>query len=154
MTWTYDGAPGTSDAAGRRDSVRFLVGDTDTNDQQVTDEEITFALNSAADDVYLAAAITARAISGKYARRVDTSVESIRSSYSQLRENYLKLAQRLEKQAKKYGSVGMGVPVAGGISVSEIDSNEENSDRPDPAFRRRMFRNPPDGYDEDDYSLN
>ena len=40
MTWTYGGAPGTTSSATRRDAVRLLVGDTDTTDQQVSDEEI------------------------------------------------------------------------------------------------------------------
>ena len=38
MTWTYSGDPATN----ARDSIRFLVGDTDTNDQLVSDEEIAW----------------------------------------------------------------------------------------------------------------
>ena len=45
MAWSYDATDlGTSTASGRLNSVRLLVGDTDTNDQQVQNEEITFAL--------------------------------------------------------------------------------------------------------------
>jgi len=49
MTWTYGGAPGTTTSATRRDAVRLLVGDTDTTDQQITDEEIAFGLSQASE---------------------------------------------------------------------------------------------------------
>lgn len=150
MTWTYSNSPGTDTAAGRRDAVRALVGDTDTNDQQITDEVIAFFLSQSSDDVYSAAALSARSIAGLYARQVDADFEGVSSKYSQLRDNYYELATRLDRQAKKYGAVGLGVPVAGGISISEIDSVEENDDRPDPFFRRRQFRNPPE-LDGEDY---
>jgi len=150
VTWTYDGAPGIDTAAARRDAVRVLVGDTDTNDQQATDETIAFFLSQAANDVYSAAALTARSIAGTYARYVDTDFEGVSTKYSQRRDNYYELATRLDRQAKKFGSVGLGVPVAGGISISEIDSVEEDDDRPDPFFRRRQFRNPPE-LDGEDY---
>lgn len=149
MTWTYSGTPGTSTAAERRDAVRYKIGDTDTTDQQATDEEIAFALAQASDDIYTASAIAARAIAGKYSRYADTSIDAVKTSYSQLSKSYMALAGRLEAEAKKYGSVGLGVPLVGGISISEMDSVEEDSDRVRPAFRREQFRNPPN--DEDDY---
>lgn len=138
MAWTYGESPGTDTDSGRRDAVRLLIGDTDTNDQQLQDAEVDFALSQANNAVYSAAAIAARAIAGKYGRLVDTSFDSVKTSYSQRRDQYLVLAQNLEKQAKKYGS--LGVPVAGGISISDMDSVEEDDDRPKPAFRRGQFR--------------
>ena len=50
MTWTYTGDPNVSD----RDKIRFLIGDTDTNDQLVNDEEIEWALTEAGS-IYQAA---------------------------------------------------------------------------------------------------
>ena len=41
MAWTYSGDPSSS----ARDAIRFLVGDTDTNDQLVTNEEIAWVNN-------------------------------------------------------------------------------------------------------------
>ena len=38
MTWTYSGNPSSTE----RDAVRFLVGDTDTNDQLLSNEEIDY----------------------------------------------------------------------------------------------------------------
>ena len=52
MAWSYDATNlGTSTVAERLNSVRLLVGDTDTNDQQVQNEEIIFALNQTSDNV-------------------------------------------------------------------------------------------------------
>lgn len=150
MAWNYDSAPGTSTADGRRDAVRLLIGDTDTNDQQIQDEEITFALDEASDGVYQAAAIVARAIAGKYARRVDTDFETVSASYSQRHKHYLDLAARLDRQAVLQGG-GIGTPLIGGVSESEMDSVEDDDDRVEPAFRRKQFRNPPD-VDDDEQS--
>ena len=151
MTWTYGGTPGTATAAERRDAVRLLIGDTDTNDQQVPDEEITFALAQASDDVYGAAAVMARTLAAKYARLVDVSFDSVRTAYSQRREQYLVLAQQMEVEAKKRGLGGLGLPGAGGISIDTIEGVRQQTDRPSSAFRMGMFDNPPGvpGSDDD-----
>jgi hypothetical protein len=143
MTWTYGGAPGTTTSATRRDAVRLLVGDTDTTDQQVSDEEIAFALSQTSDDIYNAGALMCRTIAGKYSRLVDTSIESVSSSYSQRAKQYSELAVRLVKEGKRLGSVGLGVPVAGGMSISEMQGVEDDTDRVPSAFRVDQFSNPP-----------
>jgi hypothetical protein len=150
MTWTYDGSPGTDTAATRRDSVRFLVGDTDTNDQQSTDEEISFCLSQASNDVYLAAAIVARGIAATYARSVDSSIESVRIAASQRQAHYMDLAKSLDAQATKYGSTGLGDIFIGGISEDAMETVREDDDRVRPQFRLRQFRNPPTDSDYDD----
>jgi hypothetical protein len=143
MTWTYGGAPGTTSAATRRDAVRLLVGDTDTTDQQTSDEEIAFALSQGSDDVYIAGAVICRALSGKFARLVDTSVESVSSSYSQRATQYAELAVRLTKDSKRLGSGGLGVPDAGGMSIADMIAVESDPDRVPGAFRIDQFNNPP-----------
>jgi hypothetical protein len=143
MTWTYGGAPGTTTSATRRDAVRLLVGDTDTTDQQVSDEEIAFALSQTSDDIYNGGALICRALAGTYSRLVDTSIESVSSSYSQRAAQYSELAARLVKEGKRFGSVGLGVPVAGGMSISEMESVEDDLDRVPSAFRVDQFSNPP-----------
>ena len=142
MTWTYDSNPGTATAVQRRDAVRTLVGDTDTNDQQQSDEQIAFYLDQASNDVYLAAAAAAKAIAFTYARKADTTFDAVSVSYSQLSTNYDKMASKLEKQAKKFGLSGLGVPLVGGVSKGDVDSVDTDTDRVEPAFRRNQFRNP------------
>jgi hypothetical protein len=152
MTWTYDGTPGTATAAGRRDAVRMLVGDTDTTDQQSTDEEIAFALDQASNGVYGASAIVARSLAGQYARRVDTTFGSVSSANSQRSKSYLDLATRYEREALTKDGSGLGAPSAGGISISAMDSVEDDSDRVEPAFKRDMFKDSalidPEPYEE------
>lgn len=138
MTYTYGQNPGTTTPSRRKDSVRWLVGDTDDSDPQVQDEEIEFALGEAGDNVYRAAAITARAIAGKYSRLVDTTVDEtgLRARYDQRQKSYHDLAAKLEEQSKKYGSsAGLGVPAAGGISRDDVESARTDADRVKPVFR-------------------
>lgn len=147
MAWTYTNDP----ANVPRDAVRLLVGDTDTDDQKVTDEAIAFFLDQAGDDTYLAAALSARSIAASYAVEVDTKFESVSSDYSQLSENYYKLATKLEAQSKKFGSRGLGLPAAGGLTYSDIRANDQNDDRVQPKFKQDQFANPPRGYEGDKY---
>ena len=149
MTWTYDPTnAGTGNAAARLDAVRLLVGDTNTNDQQVQDEEIAFALSESNDNVYYAAAWVARAIAGKYARQVTTELDGQLSvEYSDLAKQYSKLADQLEYQSLKTGG-GLGIK-AGGITKTDIEIAREQTNRVKPTFRRDRFWNPPtyDGMD-------
>lgn len=122
------------------DSVRFLVGDTDTVSPQLTDPEIQFALDQNAN-IYAAAAICARALAARYARRVDTKFETVESRYSQLRDSYEMLARSLDAQAKKKGT--LGAPIAGGISRAEVEAVQADVNRVKPFFYDSLFANPP-----------
>lgn len=145
MTWTYDPTnAGTDSAAERLDAVRLLVGDTDTNEQQVQDEEIEFALIQSKDNIYYAASLVARVLASKYSRRVNIDLDGqLREDYSDLSKHYYRLADDLEYQGKKI-SGGMGM-IAGGINRTEVEANRENTNRVQPSFRRDQFDNPPDG---------
>ena len=153
MAWSYDATNlGTSTLAERINSVRLLVGDTDTNDQQVQNEEVTFALNQTSDNVYYAAAWCARSIAAQYSRRVTQNLSgALSADYSDLQEHYTSLAETLEHQGKKSGAV-VGIK-AGGISIATVDNVRQNTDRIAPSFRRDRFRNPP-SYSGDDYDYN
>ena len=125
-------------------SVRFLVGDA-IEPYQLSDAEIAFSLDQMNSNTYLAAAFCARALSAFYARRVDTRFETIDSKYSQLRDSYERLARSLESQGKKQG--GLGLPIAGGLTKSEVDLATQNTDRLDPYFYDGMFENAPEQND-------
>lgn len=45
MTWSYSGDPGAS----ALDEVRFLIQDTDTSDQLLSDEELSYLITAYAD---------------------------------------------------------------------------------------------------------
>lgn len=51
MTFTYSGNPGAS----ALDEVRFLIQDTDTNEQLLSNEEITYLLSAYDNDAFGAA---------------------------------------------------------------------------------------------------
>jgi hypothetical protein len=130
VSWSYSGNPASSD----RDQVRFLIGDTNTNDQLVTNEEIDWALTEGGP--YTAAAISARAISALFARRADFEVsKDLKVSFSKQAEAYAKLAVTLETKA----STVSPTPYAGGISVDDKDTQEADTDRVKPSFKRSDF---------------
>lgn len=137
MTWSYSGDPSTSD----KDAVRFLVGDTDTNDQLAQDEEIDWVLTRTRT-IEGAAAGVARAIAGLFAREVDGSLEDQDFSDSQRREAYLALARTLDAMAQKAptrSGQNKPKPLITGVRESEMESVREDTDRVRPAFYYGLF---------------
>lgn len=143
MAWSYDPTDlDTTTASGRLNTVRLLVGDTETVDQQVQNEEITFGLSENGDNVYYAGAWVARAIASKYSRKVNTSLDgALKADYSDLAKQYKALADDLEYQGKTSGAA-IGV-LAGGITKSGIEAVRANTNRLEGSFRRDRFKNPP-----------
>lgn len=143
MTWSYDETSlGTSTAAERKNAVRLLVGDTNTSDQQVQDEEITFALSQTGDNIYFAASWVAGVIASLYSRKVDTDIDGdLSAKYSDLAKQYRILSVDLRQKAQKYSGNSLGV-YAGGISITEINAVRDNTDRPTPFARMDRFTNP------------
>tara|TARA_R100000951_G_C2561226_1_gene155666 strand:- start:53 stop:508 length:456 start_codon:yes stop_codon:yes gene_type:complete len=143
MAWSYDPTDlDTTTASGRLNTVRLLVGDTETIDQQVQNEEITFGLSENGNNVYYAGAWVARAIASKYSRKVNTSLDgALKADYSDLAKQYKVLADDLEYQGKTSGAV-IGV-LAGGITKSGVEAVRANTNRIEGSFRRDRFKNPP-----------
>ena len=135
MSWNYSGNPANSDL----DAVRFLVQDIDTNDQLVQDEEINWALTQGGG-VYTAAALVAGVIAAKFARMADKeTVGKVSVSYTKRAEQYFKLEESLKKKAS---TQDLGLPYAGGISKSDMESVRSNTDRVKPSFTVGMDDNP------------
>lgn len=137
--WTYDETDlATNTSTGRLNAVRLLIGDTNTNDQQVQNEEIVFALSESGNNVYSAASWMAKVLAGKYARLVDVDLDGqVAESYSQLQQHYSNLSDSLEYQGKLAGA-SLGV-AAGGASKTAMKTVEELPDRVKPRIRRDMF---------------
>lgn len=144
MTWTYSGDPATN----ARDSIRFLVGDTDTNDQLVTDEEIAWTNNqvtgsdTATTDLYTVAYRVMLAIASKFSRLANQAIGDMRVDLSQKADNARTQAEQLRILAGRENLVP--VPYAGGISVSDKDIDRANPDRVDPFFTTAQFANTTD----------
>ena len=140
MTWSYDASnllttPSNSTVV--KDQVRFLVGDVDMGDQLLEDEEVLFTVGQRTS-IYGAAAVCARMLATKYARRADSQQGPIRLAYSQISRNYMMMASQYENQAM---SRGAQPGYAGGISVADKVQQEENQDRVGPQFNIGMTDN-------------
>ena len=132
MTWTYSGNPADSD----RDKVRFLVFDTDTNDQLLSNEEIAWLL-SEQTNVYLAAANAAEVIAAKFAKDITRSAVGLSATVGNRAQFYLDLADTLRDQG---GTTNQRAEVfAGGLTVSGKDSLDSDSDAVQPSFRIGEF---------------
>lgn len=102
-TWSYTGNPTNS----LRDACRFVVGDTDANNQLLTDQEIDWLLVEWENNIYTAGAEGCVAISGKFTAKADYSRSvgdmSISTQYQRQAEAYLTRADHLREQADKFG---------------------------------------------------
>jgi hypothetical protein len=131
VTWSYSGDPGGSES----DQVRFLIGDTVTADQQLTNEEIAWLILNEGSPVR-AAIKGAESLSAKYARQVDKTVGNLSLSASQRSKRYAELAKQLTDQ---YITRGTSLPWAGAISRDDKNERQLDGDRTDPFFEREMM---------------
>ena len=145
MTWTYSGDPATN----ARDSIRFLIGDTDTNDQLINDEEIAWINNqltgsdTATTALYNAAYRGCITIASKFSRLADQSVGDLKVSMSQKAKAYRDQATELLELAGREGSVP--TPYAGGITITDKEIDWDNTDLVRPGFFKGQFNDDRDG---------
>lgn len=96
MTFTY-----IDPSSGNRDKVRFLIGDTNSTDYHMSDEEIAYLLATWVD-VYSAAIAGAEIIASQFAHKTNYSRSigdlSISESYQASADEFFKLADRLRRQ--------------------------------------------------------
>lgn len=142
MTWTYSGDPASS----TRDAVRFLIGDTDTSDQLISNEEINYFVTEFAN-ARRAASEAARAVAAKYARLMSRSIGGLSADFSAKYRQYLELADNLlTKEEMK--------PVAlyiSGYSKSAKEAVELDTDR-ESTFSRKGIMDNKRSYPSDDTS--
>ena len=93
MSFSYEGTPLTK----INDEVRFLLGDTVEQKEQVSDEEIAYALDKESNRAHHAAARLADGLSGKYARESSIRTGSITTGKGSLAKHFSDLAMRLRQ---------------------------------------------------------
>lgn len=153
MSWTYVGTP----SASAREWIRFRLGDTQSDDPQLTDEEIAALLTDAGDAKRKAALFGARRLAAKYARLVDNGQGSERNSYSQRQAAYAALIKELEAEIAELGtgaegeegsgsSTGVGGIRATGLSLARRNVARANPDRIRPSAYRGQWTQ--DGQDD------
>ena len=144
MGWTYDPRILVS-----RDAVRLAIGDTDSTDQQLQDEEIAYLLTL--QPVPLAAAITAcKRLAARYARQANERTADESFDASVLSQHYRDLATALRDDLLRgaTGAVGgsstgqAGLVYAGGLSINEHIGDSQNSDLMQPIMTKEGFSQP------------
>ena len=145
MAWTYGGDP----SANARDAIRFLIGDTDTTDQLLSDEEIAWVNSEASGTatgttaLYDAAYRCCLTIASKLSREADKQIGDLSVSMSQRAKAYREQAASLKALSGREG--GVPIPYAGGITISDKEIDEENSDIFRTWFSSGQFENVRDG---------
>ena len=138
MTWTYANAPSTTSAAGRRDAVRYLIGDTDGEvTPTLSDEEIAFSLLQNRNALLSSAIDACRSLMAKWARIPSFSVVNEGSiSAGDVCDRLRRTMDALQADAAKGAA-----PIFGGQSITENRRLNALSDVPQPTFLRDQ-----DGY--------
>lgn len=135
MTWSYSGDPSTTD----KDAVRFTIGDTDTNDQQIQDEEIDYLLVTFLT-VVSASIAAAEALCAKFSRLVDEVTGDLSRKCSKKAEAYKALAKQLKDRADDL-TFNNPIAFAGGVSCADIENREQDTDRFPDIFQIGDFDN-------------
>jgi len=135
-SWTYDASSILTVPVYQ---VRRLIGDVISNDPQIYDAEISFALTQRST-IYGAAAECCSYIASQYARKVDvTSPGEIRTAYSSQAAKYKGMAAFFNARSATRG--GGVTPYSGGISVSDKVSIQADTNRVQPQFVLAMQDN-------------
>jgi len=132
MTWSYTGNPVDS----AKDEIRFLVGDTVTAAQLVSDEEIAYVValhpKVAGRANYAAASMIAYTIAGTFASKRNKTVGSLSISYGEQSDKYSTMAANYGRLSTM-GINGKGAnrtakPLLFGGGGTFLGPNDENND--------------------------
>lgn len=122
MTFTYQ-LPIANDV----DRVRFYINDTDPDAPLFQDEEIAAFLEMNANPI-AAAALAADAAAVRFRNLGSLSVGDVRVETTDIVASYEAMAATLR------GHAGGGIPYAGGIEVTDVERQRDDSTRVSPAF--------------------
>lgn len=134
MTWTYELS---TIATTPKDMIRLQIGDTDSTNPLLQDEEISFYLTTRAN-IYGAAAECCRSLAAKFSSQVTAAAGGQKTAYSDIAKAYAARAVSFDVKAAMAGSA---MPYAGGISVSDKQNNQQDTDRTSPQFSIGMDDN-------------
>lgn len=129
---TYSGNPNSSP----KDQVRFLIGDTDSSEFLLNDAEITWVI-SQYNSPMNAAIRCCETIIAKFSRLANERVGQVSIDYSQKAKGYRDMLRDLRSRL----AMEDAVPYAGGISVSDKQTQVMNTDRVRPDFSKHMMEN-------------
>lgn len=138
MPFTYSGDPSASDL----DRVRFQLGDTDSTDPMLQDAEIQYCIDQ--ESSFLGAIARAcEAIAQRFSREASFKA-------GDLSQDLLGRAKHWSERADEYRKRAFSAhaPVAGGLSKSAKEAQEQDKDAVQPYFKRGMQDRTGPGSDE------
>ena len=132
MSWSYTADPLNNSV----DELRLLIGDTNSSDPQLQDEEIQYFLTKYPSTSQASVAAVTNLIA-KYSRLSDETTAELSIKWSQKAQAYRRLKDDLSDPVTSSSPVSFG----GGISITDIDTRTSNSDRFDETFQIGMHKN-------------
>ncbi len=134
MSWTYDP---TQLSTNEVYAVRLEIGDVDPQNQQLADEEITYAIGQERN-LWAASARCCEMIYRVVLRKADVRLgRNMQVIYTKMAQQYLDMARALRCKA-----MGTVVPYVGGMNVADKQTIADNDSLVAPAFTREMQQNP------------
>lgn len=115
------------------EKIRLMIGDTDSSDYLIDDDELDY-ITSVESNVVHAAIDCCRIIIAKMARYVDSKRGRTWERASQITEHYKGIMVTLTQRA----TVSTNSLYAGGIRISDKDGYEADTDRVKPSFKKGM----------------
>jgi len=131
-TWSYEVSLPTD-----KDKVRLVIGDTDTDDQLLLDEEIQFFIDEHGS-VQRAASESCRAIAAMFARNMSRSIGGLQADFSAKYRQYLQLAESIDTNEQ----LTPVSPYASGYLKSQKQTQDDNEDREPIIGRKGVTDNP------------
>lgn len=128
----YSGNPASSS----RDEVRFLVGDTDNGQLELSDAEIDFLLVQAGGAARHAAPLAADALASKFAKQVTYSTGRVSRQLGDKAKQMRELAAALRREAARYV-----VPISTGQDPAADLEDAQNQALKQPQFILEQFDN-------------
>ena len=134
-----------SDLSTDLNKVRRLIGDVSSTAGLFSDEEIEFYIAEEAN-IYGAASVACESLQAKFAGGVSKTVGKLSIELQQRVAHYKDLAETYKAKSKMKGGIQL---FAGGLSISQKEAINSNTDRVDPSFFRDMHDFPGTALSED-----
>lgn len=142
VDWLYTGEPATRTI----DAVRLLIGDTDSTDQLIADNEITYLIGRHGS-VNRTASEACRAIAAKFARLMNRSIGGLSADFSAKYNQYMQLADSLLSKEETEPVA----PFISGYNRVDKEARENELDR-ETTFSRKGVHDNNRVYPADDYT--
>jgi hypothetical protein len=146
MAATYNSSLSTT-----TDQIRFLIQDTDVSNYPFfQDEEIAWAYTEEGN-IYFAGALLCGRLSAHFAQKADKkSIDGFDVTYTKQSEHYAQLQKELQAKGENGKNVSLGSlsAFAGGISISDKEVREADTDRVQSSFSMKMDDNNSCDYDD------